>query len=152
MARNLEVVLRDDVKKLGRSGDIVRVRPGYARNFLLPRGLAVMATRNRVAQVEHERAAAKARAAKFRSEAQSQAKALSSVRVQITAQAGEEGKLFGSIGTKDIAEALKAAGQEIDRKRILLEQPIKQLGEFDVEIHLAADIGATIKVAVISRD
>ncbi len=144
----MQVVLRDDVENLGRSGDVVRVKPGYARNYLIPRGLASAATHGNVAQIEHEKRVAVARAAKLRQEAQGRAGELSAVTVEIAAQAGDNNKLFGSVGTRDIAQALAAKGVEVDRKKIVLEEPIKETGEYDVAIKLGYEVQATVKVRV----
>ena len=148
MATHIQVVLKDDVVKLGKSGELVRVKPGYARNFLIPRGLAAVATRSNIAQVEHEKKVAVARAAKLRGDAEAVAKRLSGAVVEIAVQGGEEGKLFGSVGTKDIADALKKKGHEIDRKAIQLHEPIKSVGERDLEVRLGYEVAATIKVVV----
>lgn len=148
MATNIQVVLKDDVVNLGKSGELVRVKPGYARNYLIPRGLAAVATRSNIAQVEHEKQVAIARAAKLRGDAESVAKRINGTVVEVAVQAGEEGKLFGSVGTKDIADALKKKGHEIDRKRIQLHEPIKSVGERDLEVRLGYDVSATIKVVV----
>lgn len=146
----IQIVLQDDVEHLGRCGELVRVKPGYARNYLLPRGLAAVATRGSVAQIEHARAVALKRAAKLSADAQSAAAKLSTVTVEITAKAGESGKLFGSVGAKDIAAALEAKGVEVDRKKIALDEPIKDLGEHDVTIKLGYEVTATIKVTVVA--
>ncbi len=151
MAANIQVVLRDDVEKLGKSGEIVKVKPGYARNYLLPRGLAVVATRGNIVQVEHEKQVALARAAKLKSDAGAVAKKLDGITVEIPMQAGEEGKLFGSVGVKDIAEALEKKGQKVDRKKIVLPDHIKALGEHPVTIKLGYDVTATIKVNVVKQ-
>ena len=148
--QTVNVVLRDDVDNLGRSGELVRVKPGFARNYLIPRGLAALATHGNVAQIEHEKKAAVVRAQKLRAGAQERASSLGAVSVEIAAQAGENGKLFGSVGTKDIADALAAKGQEVDRKKILLDEPIKELGEYDVAIRLGYEVQATIKVKVVA--
>lgn len=148
-SQTVQVVLRDDVENLGRSGELVRVKPGYARNYLIPRGLASIATHGNVAQIEHEKRVAVARAAKLRQEAAGRAQDLSSVVVEIAAQAGDNNKLFGSVGTRDIAQALAAKGIEIDRKKILLDEPIKELGEHDVAVRLGYEVQATIKVRVV---
>ena len=148
MATNIQVVLKDDVEKLGKSGELVRVKPGYARNYLLPRGLAAVASRANIAQVEHEKKVAVARASKLRGDAESVAKRLDGTVVEITMQAGDEGKLFGSVGTKDIAEGLKKKGHDVDRKRIVLPEHIKAVGEHNVSIKLGYDVAATIKVVV----
>lgn len=149
MANNVQVVLRDDVENLGRSGELVKVKPGYARNYLIPRGLAAPATRANIAQVEHERKAALARAAKLKKSAQDRASQLDGLVVQIAAQAGENDKLFGSVGAKDIAEAIEAKGKEVDRKKIVLDEPIKDLGDHMVKIKLGHDVVATVKVSVV---
>ena len=146
----MHVVLQDDVENLGRAGELVRVKPGYARNYLLPRGLAAVATRGNVAQIEHAKAVALKRAAKLSADAKSRAAALEGTRVEISAKAGDSGKLFGSVGAKDIAVALEAKGIEIDRKRIVLDEPIKDVGEHDVVIKLGHDAAATLKVNVVA--
>lgn len=148
MATHIQVVLKDDVVKLGKSGELVRVKPGYARNYLIPRGLAAVATRSNIAQVEHEKKVAVARAAKLRGDAEAVAKRLSGTVVEIAVQVGEEGKLFGSVGTKDIADALKKKGHEVDRKAIQLHEPIKSVGERELEVRLGYEVTATIKVVV----
>lgn len=148
MATNIQVVLRDDVEKLGKSGELVRVKPGYARNFLFPRGLAALATRANVAQVEHEKKQAVARAAKQKGESEGVAKSLSAVVVELTMQAGEGDKLFGSVGTKDIAEALEKKGHKVDRKKIVLGDALKTLGEHSVTVKLGYDVTATVKVVI----
>ena len=148
MATHIQVVLKDDVVKLGKSGELVRVKPGYARNYLIPRGLAAVATRSNIAQVEHEKKVAVARAAKLRGDAEAVAKRLSGAVVEIAVQVGEEGKLFGSVGTKDIADALKKKGHEVDRKAIQLHEPIKSVGERELEVRLGYEVTATIKVVV----
>lgn len=147
----VQVILRDDVEHLGRSGELVRVKPGYARNYLLPRGLAAIATRGNIAQIEHEKKAALARAAKQRAGAEQRAGQLEGVRVEIKAKAGDNEKLFGSVGSKDIADALEAQGIEIDRKKIVLPEPIKELGDHDVAIKLGYEVTGTVKVSVVAE-
>ena len=151
MAANIQVVLKDDVEKLGKSGEIVKVKPGYARNFLLPRGLAVVASRGNIVQVEHEKKVAIARAAKLKADAGAVAKTLDGVSVEIPVQVGEGDKLFGSVSTKDIADALEKKGQKIDKKKILLAEPIKALGEYDVTIKLGYEVTGTVKVKVVKQ-
>ncbi len=147
----VQVILRDDVEHLGRSGDLVKVKPGYARNFLLPRGLAAIATRGNIAQIEHEKKAALARAAKQRAAAQARAGELDGVSVEISAKAGDNKKLFGSVGAKDIAAALEAKGIDVDRRKIVLDEPIKELGEHEVAIRLGYEVSGTIKVQVVAE-
>lgn len=149
MANNIQVVLKDDVEKLGKSGEIVKVKPGYARNFLLPRGLAVVATRGNILQVEHEKKVAVTRAAKAKADAGAVAKGLDGLTVEIAVQAGEGEKIFGSVSTKDVAEALEKKGQKVDKKRIILGEHIKTLGEHPVTIKLGYDVTATVKVNVV---
>lgn len=152
MATHVQVVLKEDVHNLGKTGELVRVRPGYARNFLLPRGLAVAPTEGNLARIEHERQAALARAAKLRETAEGEARALSSVSVQITKQIGEEGKLFGSVTAKDVAEALHKAGHKVDRKTISIVKPIREAGEHEATVKLAPQVSATIKVVVVKAE
>lgn len=148
--QTVQVVLKDDVDNLGRSGELVRVKPGYARNYLIPRGLAAVATHGNVAQIEHEKEMALKRAKKMRATAEERAAELSKVSVQIAAQAGENQKLFGSVGTKDIADALAEKGVEVDRKKIQLAEPIKELGSYEVQIRLGYEVNATVKVEVVA--
>ncbi len=145
---NIQVVLKDDVENLGKSGELVRVKPGYARNFPLPRGLAVAATRANITQIEHETKVAVARAAKAKGDASSVQKVLEAITVEFSVQVGEGDKMFGSIGAKDIAEALDKKGQKVDRKKIVLAEPIKTLGEHMATIKLGYNVAATIKVIV----
>lgn len=148
MATHVHVILRRDVDKLGHAGELVRVKPGFARNYLLPRSLAVVATDDNVRQVEHERKVALAHAAKNKSVAEGLAAQISGLSVEINAQAGEGDKLFGSVTTRDIAEGLHKKGIELDRKHLDLAAPIKALGEYDVTAKLGAGVTATFKVVV----
>ena len=148
MANHLHVILRRDVDKLGHAGELVRVKPGFARNYLLPRSLAVVATDNNVRQVEHERKLAVAHAAKNKSVADGLAAQISGLSVEISAQSGEGDKLFGSVTTRDIAEGLHKKGIELDRKHLDLATPIKALGEYDVTAKLGSGVTATFKVVV----
>ena len=150
--QSVQVVLRDDVENLGRSGELVTVKPGYARNYLIPRGLAAVATHGNVRQIEHEKAMAIRRAAKMRASAEARAAELSRVAVEIAAKAGENEKLFGSVGAKDIAAALAARGVEVDRKKVQLDEPIKALGEYEVPVKLGYEVAATVKVTVVAAD
>lgn len=149
MASHVQVVLRDDVENLGKSGELVRVRPGYARNFLLPRGLAAVATRANIAEIEHTKKVATARAAKLRQDAESVAKRVGGTVITFSMQAGEGDRLFGSIGTKDIAEKLTAAGHVVDRKSIVLGDNIKSLGDHAVTVKLGYEVTATVTVKVV---
>ena len=149
MATQIHVVLQQDVQNLGKSGDLVRVRPGYARNFLLPRGLAMPATAGNVARIEDLRQRARARAAKELTQAQETAKKLESLSVKIARAVGEENKMYGSVTSKDVEEAFAAIGVEIDRKKIALADPIKTLGLSEVLIKLHHDVTAKLRVEVV---
>lgn len=144
----MKVILKEDVKNLGAMGDIVNVTPGYARNFLLPKGLAADADVKNIKALEHERRIIEERRKKLRDKAQGLADQLSAVAVSLKAKAGEEGKLFGSITNKDIAEALAEKGYQVDRKKIVLEEPIKRIGTHQVEVKLGHDVTASVTVEV----
>lgn len=144
----MEVILREDIDKLGSRGDVVKVAPGYARNYLLPQRLAVPATEANKKIVEQERQAALRREAVERGQAEEQAKLLASVVLTTVQKAGEQDQLFGSVTAKDIAELLAKQGFEIDRRKILLHEPIKTLGEHTVNIKLFRDVTATVKLQV----
>ena len=145
----MEVILREDVKSLGKAGALVRVKPGYARNYLLPRGLAYEATEGNKKRLEAESKARETRAAHDRKEALAMADKLSAVAITISAKAGEGDRLFGSITTQDIADELAKAGHPVDRRKIELEHPIKQLGEHAVPIRLLSDVHATVRVTIV---
>ena len=145
----MDVILREDVKSLGKAGDLVRVKPGYGRNYLLPSGLAYEATEGNKKRIAAETRARSTRAEAERTEAQAQAARLGAVELTLKGKAGEEGKLFGSVTASDIAEALAAKGFEVDRRRIELDQPIKTLGRHTVGVRLHADVRAEIRVDVV---
>lgn len=147
----MEVILREDVKSLGRAGDLVRVKPGYGRNYLLPGGLAYEATEGNKKRIAAETRARSTRADAERAEAEARAAKLSAVEVRLTGKAGEEGKLFGSITAADIAEALAVRGFEVDKRRIELDQPIKTLGQHTVGVRLHSDVRAEIRVEVVAE-
>jgi large subunit ribosomal protein L9 len=144
----MEVILREDVPHLGSIGDLVKVKPGYARNYLLPRGLAVVADKRNLGALEHERRVAAEKRERALRAAQTQAQKLGALRVTLKARAGEEGKLFGSITNLDIEKALTAAGISVDRRRIRLEEPIKQLGEHKVPVQLGVGVSGEVVVVV----
>jgi large subunit ribosomal protein L9 len=147
----IQVILQQDLKNLGKSGELVRVRPGYARNYLIPRSLAMPATVTNVKQIEHQQRISAAAAAKSRGEATSLADKISAVTVTITRKIGEEDRLFGSVTTKDIASALKEKGFEVDRKKIELGDAIRTAGTFPVTVKLLGDVTATFKVQVVPK-
>ena len=148
----MQVILRDDMDNLGKSGEVVNVKPGYARNYLLPRGLAIKATASDVKRVEHEKRVIAARTAKLAKEAQAEADTLSKVSVSIARAVGEEEKLYGSVTSRDIAEALAEKNVKIDSKKIHLEEPIKTLGMTEVQIKLGRGVNATVKVWVVKKE
>lgn len=144
----MEVILREDVEKLGSRGEVVKVANGYARNFLLPKRLAVEANASNKKIVEQERQAYLRKEAKLQGEMADLAKLLNGVSVTISQKAGENDQLFGSVTTKDIAEALAAKGYTIDRRKIELDEPIKQLGEFKIPVKLHKEVTAEVTVTV----
>jgi large subunit ribosomal protein L9 len=148
----MEVILRADVDKLGHRGDIVKVAPGFARNYLIPKRLAVMASDANKKIVEQERQAHLRKEAKLAADASDLAKMMGGVSVTIHAKAGEQDQLFGSVTAQDIATALEKQGYHIDRRKIHLEDPIKQLGEYKVSIRLHRDVTAEIGVVVAKED
>jgi large subunit ribosomal protein L9 len=147
----MKVVLRDDVENLGTKGDVVDVADGYARNYLVPRGLAMKATKGVVRQAEAMRRNRSAREVRDREAAQAQAGALAGLRIEIPARAGEGGKLFGSVTASDVAEAIQAqAGIEVDRRKVSLAEPVKEVGDGDVVVKLHNDVDVTLTVAVVA--
>ena len=148
----MDVILREDVEKLGTRGQLVKVAPGYARNFLLPKKMAVAATESNKKIVEQERQAHLRREAKVVSEAGDLAKLMESVVVTISQKAGENGQLFGSVTSKDIADALETQGYTIERRKVALEEPIKSLGEFKVPLRLHRDVTVEIAVNVVKEE
>jgi large subunit ribosomal protein L9 len=148
----MDVILQQDVENLGTIGDVVKVKPGYARNYLFPRGLALEADAKNLAVLEHRKRALAAKRAKVQKENEAEAGRLAALSVVIAARAGEEDKLFGSVTNVDIQRALAAQGFEIDRKKILLQGPIKTLGEHSVTVDLGAGVRTALKVAVVRQE
>ena len=148
---NTTILLREDVDALGGRGEIVKVKAGYARNYLLPQGLATLATKGNVKQIEQERAALLKRASEERSTAELQKEQMGVIELSFERKAGEGGTLFGSITSMDIAEALQAKGYEIDRKRIALRQPIKETGEYTVNVRLHREVVLQVPVTVTAE-
>src|SRR5688572_7689530 len=146
-----KVLLREDVDDLGARGEIVRVRAGYARNYLLPCNLAVEATTGNVKGIEQERAALLKKEAKERATAESQSQQIGSLAVEFKRKAGEQGALYGSVTSMDVAEALKERGYEIDRHRIHLREPLKRLGEYSVPIRLHREVTIDLQVKVVAE-
>jgi len=152
--KNIKVILRQNVAELGNSGDVVSVKPGYARNFLLPRGLAFEATTANIRQLEEEKRRTDAKAKRDFLEARRRASQLENVSLTFQANAGEEGKLFGSITSADIADRLKEQGLdfEVDKRDVELEEPIKSLGVYNVAVRLHTDVKPEIKIWVTKQD
>jgi large subunit ribosomal protein L9 len=148
----MEVILREDIENLGSRGQLVKVAPGYARNFLLPKRKAVAATESNKKIVEQERQAHLRKEAKVQGEAQELAKLMTGVTIRLVQKAGEGDQLFGSVTTKDIGEALAAQHYEIDRRKIQLAEPIKQLGEYKVPVRLHKDVTVEITVIVAKEE
>jgi large subunit ribosomal protein L9 len=148
----MQVILRDRLENLGGAGDVVNVKPGYARNYLIPQGLAFEATQANVKRIEREKAQTAKRANDELQGARQRAAAFEGISVTFTARAGEEGKLFGSITTADIAEKLAEQNIEVDRKQIQLDEPIKALGVFSVPVRLHSEVRPEVKVWVIKED
>ena len=144
-----KILLRQDVDDLGARGEIVRVRAGYARNYLLPRKLAVEATANNVKGIELERAALLKKEANERASAEGQAEQINKLVLEFKRKSGEQGALYGSVTSMDIAEALKERGYEIDRHRLHLREPIKRLGDFTVPLRLHREVNVELQVKVV---
>lgn len=151
MAATLQVVLQSDVANVGKSGELVKVRPGFARNYLIPRSLAVPATTAAVNRINHEKAVAVAKADKAKKEAQGVAEKINGLKLTMARSVGEDDRLFGSVTAKEIESAAKAAGIEIDRKKMHLAEPLKALGTFEIPVRLMTDVTATLKVEVVKK-
>jgi len=151
MGKILELILREDVAHLGRRGDVVQVKSGYARNYLLPQKLAVPLTEGNRKAVEQQKASALRHEASEKSQVEQLAAMLASLTLTITRKAGETGALFGSVTSLDVGEALQQQGYEIDRRKILLEEPLKQLGEYQVPLRLHREVTASITVQVVAE-
>jgi large subunit ribosomal protein L9 len=147
----MKVVLRDDVKNVGKMGQVVDVADGYARNYLVPRGLAIEANTKNIKSLEHEKRIIGEKAKRIKISVQGLADKISTITLTIKANAGEEGKLFGSVTTMDIAELLKNEGIEIDKKKISLDEPIKRLGSYSVNVKLHPEVSAQLAVEVVQE-
>lgn len=147
----MEVILREDIEKLGHRGEVVKVAPGFARNFLIPRRMAVQATEANKKIVAQERDAWLRKEAKLKSESEDLAKLLNSVTLTISQRAGEEGHLFGSVTSKDVAEALEKQNYSIDRKKIVMEENIRQTGEYKIPVRLHREVTAEVTLNVVAE-
>src|SRR5258708_5887835 len=147
----MQVLLKEDVHNLGKAGELVTVKPGFGRNFLIPTGKAIMATAGNVKQIEHHKKQIAAKNALLAKDAQAMADRLAAIEVQIERQAGEEDKLFGSVTGRDIEDALKDKGVTIDHKKLVLGEPIKTIGYHTVDIKLGNNVTGKIKVVVVPK-
>jgi len=145
----MEIILQENVENLGHIGDIVKVRDGYARNYLLPRGLALEASRRNLRMLEHQKRLVAAKKERDQKQAQSLNQQLAALTLMISARAGEEDRLFGSVTNQDIEKALQAQGVTVDRRKILLEEPIKQLGTYTVPVQLSGGGRGNVTVQVV---
>lgn len=148
----IKVILREDVASLGDAGAVVLVKPGFAFNFLLPKGKAILASEAKLAELEHHKRVVAEQVARERRTLEAQRDRLQQVELEIAVQAGEEGRLFGSVTALQIAELLAAKGHEVDRRKIQLDEPIKELGEHQVPLRLHRDVIAKLKVKVIAAE
>jgi len=148
----MEVILLDKIGKLGGLGDQVTVKPGYGRNYLVPYGLAVPATKDNIEAFEAQRAELEAQAAERKAVAEARAEQLNDIELSLVSKAGDEGKLFGSIGPRDLAEAISSAGIDVAKSEVRMPQgPIRQTGEYDIGLHLHAEVDATVRVVVVAE-
>ena len=147
----MEIILQEEVTNLGQIGDVVKVRDGYARNYLLPRGLAIQANRRNVRVLEHHKRLVAVKKERVQRQAQTLLDQLSALSLTIPAKAGEEGRLFGSVTNIDLETALKEKGLTLDRRKILLDEPIKQLGSYEVPVNLGGALRANIKLEVTAE-
>jgi large subunit ribosomal protein L9 len=147
----MQVILTQDVTNLGKAGELVSVRPGYGRNYLVPRGMAVSATAANVHRLEHDKRVIAKKVAKERAGAEAQAERINVVTLQFDRQVGDEEKMFGSVTSRDLVEQLKKAGVDIDHRQIALEAPIKALGKYEVPVKLSAGVTAQLKFFVVAK-
>lgn len=148
----MQVILREDIDNLGKIGDLVKVADGYARNYLVPNKKAIEATTKNVHAMDHAKKMVSDRIRKLKKEAAADADRIKALVITIKAKSGEEGKLFGSVTSMDIAEAMKAQGVAIDKRKIVLEEPIRRLGDFTVAVKLHADVTADFKLSVVAEE
>lgn len=147
----MQIILTQDVPNLGSAGELVSVKPGYGRNYLVPRGLAVSATAANVHKLEHDKRVIAKKVAKEKAKAETIAEKISAMTLQFDRQVGEEDKLFGSVTSRDVAEMLKKNGVEIDHRWVVLDQPVKALGKYEVQVKLGSGVSATVKFFVVSK-
>jgi large subunit ribosomal protein L9 len=148
----MQLILTQDVPHLGKAGDVVTVRPGYGRNYLLPKGMAVQATNRNIRQLEHDKRVISGRVAKETAAAEQIAARLNFMTLQFERRVGDDDKMFGSVTTRNIADQLGVAGLEIDHRRIMLDEPVKALGKYEVDIKLKASVTARLKFWVVGKE
>lgn len=148
----MQVILREDIEKLGKIGDMVKVAEGYGRNYLVPKKKAIEATPKNVRAMEHAKKVVADRLRKLKKEAAVDADRIKTLSITIKAKVGEEGKLFGSVTTADIAEAMKAQGVAVDKRKIMLDEPIKRAGDYTITVKLHTDVTADFKVSVVPEE
>lgn len=147
----MEVILKEDIANLGKMGDVVRVRDGYARNYLLPRGLVLVANKKNLKLFEHQKRVIATQRERVVKQAQALGEKLAQVSVVIPVKTGEEGKIFGAVTNIDIEKALRARGFDVERRKIHLDEPIKSLGDIEVPVRLTSDVTVAIKVSVVAE-
>lgn len=148
----MEVILREDIPNLGKMGELVRVKNGYARNYLIPRGLVLVANKKNLHVLEHQKRVISHQKERVLKSAQTLSEKLAAVSLTIPVKVGEEGRLFGSVTNMDIEKALREKGFDIERRKIGLTEPIKNIGEYEISIRLTADVTANVKLSVISEE
>lgn len=148
----MKVILQENLENLGHIGDIVKVAPGYARNYLIPKGFAMLANEKNTKALEHAKRQLEYKKNKMLEQAKALVARIEAITLNLVHQAGEEGKLFGAVTNMELAEQLKAQGIEIDRKKIVLAEPIKQLGEYSVTVKVQPEVTATLKVIVAKAE
>jgi large subunit ribosomal protein L9 len=148
----MQVILKEDVEKLGQMGEIVEVKRGYARNFLIPKEIALEATANNLKQLEHQKRLVASKIKKMQKASESVADKINQTKVTLYHLAGEEEKLFGAVTTMEIADSLKEQGVEVDKRKIVLDEPIKRLGDYTVAVKLPGGVTASVKVSVVAKE
>lgn len=148
----MEVILLEDIPKVGKTGDVINVSSGYGRNFLIPQKKAAVADRRNIKQFEHQKKVAEAKRLAEMATAQAMVERIESLSVKIARKVGEQEKLYGSVSSQDIADVIAAKGVDIDRRKIVIEHPIKMLGDYEIQVRLYPEISATLKVSVVAEE
>lgn len=148
----MQLILTQDVQHLGKAGEVVTVRPGYGRNYLLPKGMAVSATTRNMRRLEHDKKVIATRVAKERADAEGMAGRLNGMTLQFERLVGDDGRMFGSVTARNITEQLAVAGIELDHRRVMLDEPVKALGKYEADVRLQANVIAKLKFWVVGKD